>query len=875
MRFISTILFLVLTVFAFGQRQSPFVPGQILAQVTDNNRIDELVLDLSNINGVETDVKAMKLISKHVSIWQFSFDANAISSRDMLLAFENNRFVEIAQFNHYVTKRETPNDTQFGSQWHHIDGQDNDIDSDLAWDITTGGTTAFGDEIVVCVIEGGNLNHTDLVENKWFNTHEIPDNNIDDDGNGYVDDYDGWNVNNDDDSGVFNGGHGTQVMGMIGAKGNNNLGVSGINWDVKIMSVAGENIGDEASVIAAYEYALTMREQYDATGGALGAFVVATNASWGIDNGDPASIPLWCAFYDTLGEYGILNCGATANNNVNIDVVGDIPTACGSDYMISVTATNSSDVRTFSGYGIATVDLGAPGESVWTTQNSTSYGATSGTSFASPLTAGAIALIYSTPCPSFMALVQADPQAGADYVREVLFNGVDAVANLANECVTGGRLNVNNSIQLIMNSCSSSDCLAPFSIGVTSNNGAYTISWSALAAAQSFNLQYREVGAPTWTTVNNLTNTSYVLSDLVWCSEYEFQLQASCADSDSGWSNLQTFQTEGCCENPDVAAFTTSNITSSTATVTWPAVLAANSYNLVLTPAGGTAQTFNNIINNSYAFTNLTECSVYSLTLQVVCDGETLSFTSPFTFNTVGCGACSDLEFCTVTGNANDEWIESVQLSDMTATTGSNDGYGDFTSNPAFSTVVQAGESYAMTLTPGYSGFQYTEYFKVWLDSNQDGTFADNEVVYDPGSGVNGATNGNVTIPMNAVVGQSRMRVMMKYVGFNGQAPTQCEALEFGETEDYCITVEAPDNVSEVATVNWNLWPNPSQDQITIAGISGNFDVLIFDLSGRMVLTQSARNQTTVAMQHLASGMYTVQTIQNGTPLGTQKLIIE
>ena len=875
MRFISTILFLVLTVFAFGQRQSPFVPGQILAQVTDNNRIDELVLELSNINGVETDVKAMKLISKHVSIWQFSFDANAISSRDMLLAFENNHFVEIAQYNHYVTKRETPNDTQFGSQWHHIDGQDNDIDSDLAWDITTGGTTAFGDEIVVCVIECGNLNHTDLVENKWFNTHEIPDNNIDDDGNGYVDDYDGWNVNNDDDSGVFNGGHGTQVMGMIGAKGNNNLGVSGINWDVKIMSVAGENIGDEASVIAAYEYALTMREQYDATGGALGAFVVATNASWGIDNGDPASIPLWCGFYDTLGEYGILNCGATANNNVNIDAVGDIPTACGSDYMISVTATNSSDVRTFSGYGLTTVDLGAPGESVWTTQNSSSYGATSGTSFASPLTAGAIALIYSSPCPSFMALVQADPQAGADYVREVLFSGVDAVANLANECVTGGRLNVNNSIQLIMNSCSSSDCLAPFSIGVTSNNGAYTISWSALAAAQSFNLQYREVGAPTWTTVNNLTNTSYVLSDLVWCTAYEFQLQASCADSDSGWSNTQTFQTEGCCENPDVADFMTSNITSSTVTVSWPSILAANSYNLVLTPAGGAAQPINNITNNAIELTNLPECTVFTLTLQVVCDGTTLPFTEPFTFNTSGCGACSDLEFCSVSGNAVDEWIETVQLHDMTATTGSNDGYGDFTSNPALSTILQAGQTYAMTLTPGYSGFSYTEYFKVWLDSNQDGTFADNEVIYDPGSGSNAATNGNITVPVNAVVGQSRMRVTMKYVGFNGAPPTQCEALEFGETEDYCITIEAPDNVLETAGVEWNLWPNPTNGVVNITIANGRYTAQITDLSGRLVRTESLNGNTTMSVADLADGIYLLAIIENGQQIGIKKIVVE
>jgi len=387
---IFIILFMLVAFTSIAQKESPYVPGELLVQISADADPAQIAQDLSAINGVETSIEASKLLSKHSRIWKFTFDADAFQSRDIKSIFWQHPGVEIVQYNHYVTLRETPNDPDYGSQWHHNDFTDNDIDSEEAWDITTGGTTAFGDEIVVCVIEGGNLNHVDLEGNKWVNEGEIPDDGIDNDGNGYIDDYDGWNVGNNDDSGVFNGGHGTQVMGMIGAKGNNDLGVAGVNWDVKIMSVAGENIGSEASVIAAYDYAMNMRMLYNETGGAQGAFVVATNASWGIDNGDASSIPLWCGFYDTLGENGILNCGATANNNVNIDVVGDIPTACASDYMISVTATNSADVRTFSGYGATTIDLGAPGEAVWTTQGTNGYGSTSGTSFASPLTAGAI-----------------------------------------------------------------------------------------------------------------------------------------------------------------------------------------------------------------------------------------------------------------------------------------------------------------------------------------------------------------------------------------------------------------------------------------------------------------------------------------------------
>ncbi len=113
------------------------------------------------------------------------------------------------------------------------------------------------------------------------------------------------------------------------------------------MSVAGENLSSEASVVSAYNYPLTMRMLYNTTGGESGAFVVATNASLGIDNADASNYPIWCAVYDTLGEEGILSCGATANNNVNIDVVGDMPTGCASPYMAAVTASNNNDVRTF------------------------------------------------------------------------------------------------------------------------------------------------------------------------------------------------------------------------------------------------------------------------------------------------------------------------------------------------------------------------------------------------------------------------------------------------------------------------------------------------------------------------------------------------
>jgi len=239
---------------------------------------------------------------------------------------------------------------------------------------------------------------------------------------------------------------------MIGATGNNNLGVAGVNWSVGLMQVQMGGL-TESNVIAAYSYPHTMRNLYNTSNGTQGAFVVATNASWGIDQANPANYPVWCAYYDDLGAVGILNCGATANAQFDIDAVGDMPTGCSSDYMVAVTATNNQDVRTFSAYGATTIDLGAPGENVMMTAAGNSYGTSSGTSFASPCVAGAIALIYSAPCSDLAANALTSPQATADLVKGFIMSGVDPIDQLTNETVSGGRLNVFNSINLAMTNC--------------------------------------------------------------------------------------------------------------------------------------------------------------------------------------------------------------------------------------------------------------------------------------------------------------------------------------------------------------------------------------------------------------------------------------
>ena len=443
---------LALISFASASAQS-HIPGEFIVMFHDHQDAEKWGMDMGLEHAQTLSPRA------HIHLYRLPGASTPAQDWEVLRGLRLDERIEAVQFNHEVQNRETlPDDPQIAQQWHHVEGGDHDIDSDLAWDITTGGNAADGSRIVVAVLEGGgsNYNHVDLIDNHWVNAAEIPDNGIDDDLNGFVDDYNGWNATNNTDN-ISAGGHGTSVSGMIGATGNNGIGGVGVNWDVDIMQVQMGGL-TESNVIAAYNYPYEMRALFNETAGDRGAFVVATNASWGIDLANPANYPVWCGYYDDLGSEGILNCGATANAQYNIDTQGDMPTGCSSPYMVAVTATNDNDVRTFSGYGATTIDLGAPGESVFLPSGSSGYGNTSGTSFASPCVAGAIALVYSAPCPDLMELALSNPQGAADLVRGYILDGTDFVSNLEGETVTGGRLNVNTSLQLALANCGPIEC---------------------------------------------------------------------------------------------------------------------------------------------------------------------------------------------------------------------------------------------------------------------------------------------------------------------------------------------------------------------------------------------------------------------------------
>lgn len=385
-------------------------------------------------------------LSKRLNIWLFEIGDSKEPRAEKMRRLTKNADVRVIQNNHtnIVMREAIPDDTYYEFQWAPAI-----MNLPQAWEeFTTGGVTATGDTIVVAVIDGGaDWTHEDL--NCWVNTHEIPNNGIDDDENGYVDDYHGWNAYNHNGN-VGANYHGTHVAGIIGAVGNNGKGVCGVNWNVKVMSIGGSS-NNESIVVEAYSYALEMRARYNETNGEEGAFIVATNSSFGVDYGDPDDYPIWCAMYDEMGEVGILSCGAGPNLNVNVDVVGDVPSTCPGEYLIGITNTTSADVKYGSaGYGVSNIDIGAPGTTIYSTTPNNGYSNSTGTSMATPQVSGTIALMYAALPEEMMQACKSDPANFSLAMRQHLLNGADHLSSLDGLVAEGRRLNAYGAIASVL-----------------------------------------------------------------------------------------------------------------------------------------------------------------------------------------------------------------------------------------------------------------------------------------------------------------------------------------------------------------------------------------------------------------------------------------
>ncbi len=791
-------VFIIGNVICFGTdtyaQQLDYVQGEILVQLRGDYAPQQLIRRLSSNRSGGSTVHLDGQVGQSFPIWSIRFDYAVVNEYNLLAAVRRDPAVQHAQFNHFVQYRGVePDDPDFGLQWNLFNTGQNpgslpgaDVSMPEAWAVTTGGFTPSAERVVLAIIDNGvDPEHEDLAANLWINTGEIPDNGIDDDQNGFVDDYRGWNAIGENDDIDQENNHGTQVVGIAGAVGNNGIGVSGVMWDVDLMVIyLPEFAVTERNVLRAYDYVLVNRQLYDATDGERGAFIVGTNASWGIDFGNPENFPLWCSVYDSLGQAGILNAAATANRDIDVDVEGDVPTGCGSDFLVAVTNTTDRDeLAPQTAFGSNSIDLAAPGEEIWTTTRNNDYGFFSGTSAATPHVTAAIGMLYSAPCLSLSSLARNDPPAAALLVKQYLQLGVDEVDDLKGLTRTGGRLNIWRSLQILLVNCDPCPSVSSIRVDSLQQNAAQVV-WNTNDSTQSVDLRWRPAGEPKWIEVLGV-RSPFVLDGLMGCTAYEIALRTNCKEGDTGFSNPLRFTTDGCCDPP--AKANALSVEADIAFLGWSPVAAAQSYDILYRPVGNLVWDTVTTMQTSVALLDLLSCTQYEARVQTICAGQASELGDVLFFTTTDCGACTDRNYC-VPGaiNADNEWIASVRLHNLFNVTGSDGGYGDYTNRTPIH--LEAGETFELELTPGFGGTAFAEYFRLWIDLNQNGRFeAPRELLFDPGEARTGAVEGTITLPDNIGGGITRLRIAMLFL----DPPDACGTTEtvLGEYEDYCVRI--------------------------------------------------------------------------------------
>jgi hypothetical protein len=329
----------------------------------------------------------------------------------------------------------------------------NVIQMPKAWDQGGNPVNRNRDTLVVAVLDDGlDTSHPDIKPVIWMNRGEIPWNGKDDDGNGYTDDFYGWN-GGDSSAEVFNSesvfyGHGTSVAGVLGAASNNGIGIAGVAYNAKIMPVhcyASKGLSSDLGVIRSMLYVYRQKKLWLTTKKQKGINVVALNMSVGLDATFPNETPMWCELFDSLKSVGIMSVSATTNADNNVELVGDIPSLCPSDALIVTSSTGLDKQWVKSGWGKVSVDLAAPGDEVYTispvqTSPSNPYRGESGTSFAAPMIAGTITWLNSVVCKTYLQLMSQNPDSALKLMRNWILSSVETNASLSSKTVTGGVL---------------------------------------------------------------------------------------------------------------------------------------------------------------------------------------------------------------------------------------------------------------------------------------------------------------------------------------------------------------------------------------------------------------------------------------------------
>jgi thermitase len=366
------------------------------------------------------DMKRIKFISEARSLgmpYNYVLSLSVKGGNDLaevIGELSKSKFVDLIEFDYMVFPNIAPNDPGFAKQWALEHYSDFDIDATASWNRAQNcDSSAVG---AIAVIDSGvEVLHPDLASNIWINQNET-NNGIDDDKNGYIDDIYGYDFVKNSGLMIDPLGHGTHVAGIIGAQGNNGIGITGLCWKSKIMALrflGDDGHGKTSDAIRAINYAVQMGAKVLNNSWGGGAYTDALKEAITIANNNDA-----------------LFVAAAGNNSANTDVTPYYPQSYDVGNIISVAnLTSSGSLNSSSNYGEKSVDIAAPGTTILSTYISHNYAYQTGTSMAAPyVSAYAALLMTETRFYNVRDLVQA------------ILSSTKRISNLLGKVKTGGTL---------------------------------------------------------------------------------------------------------------------------------------------------------------------------------------------------------------------------------------------------------------------------------------------------------------------------------------------------------------------------------------------------------------------------------------------------
>ena len=426
----AVLLFVLSSLQAFASEEAPAVPGQLLVRFKDGVTQSAMgnAFQLLGSNAAKKVTPAdpqLYLVDLPAGMDNASGLSLYNGLADVALAEEN--------FIYEAIGGRQPDDPRYSQLWGLPK-----ISAPFAWNFTTGDPSVV---ILADTDTGAQYDHVDLTDtlsgrsNIWLNPGEICDDGIDNDGNGYIDDCVGWDFPAGTPNPFDNNGHGTNTAGIMGAIGNNEIGVTGVNWDAQLMILKmGDGSFSESNIIPAIDYGWQMGTR-DGTHAVI-------NASWG-GRGRSAFIE---AAIQRANDADVLFVTAAGNNGTNNDQIAFYPCNYNIANIICVANTKQDDTlyegtnpNVPSNWGPNTVHLAAPGTNITSTFPGNRYVAYWGTSQASPHVAGTAGLVWS-----------ANPGLAMADVKAAILNTVDPIDGLADKVITGGRLNADGAVESVL-----------------------------------------------------------------------------------------------------------------------------------------------------------------------------------------------------------------------------------------------------------------------------------------------------------------------------------------------------------------------------------------------------------------------------------------